>query len=612
MRNFIALLFLVQAVKTTPQGVRFEYYNPKAMEVYLAGDFNDWSTTLSPMKKESDGTFWLTLKLSPGKYEYKFIVDGQWTADPDNPVTAGVYGNSLIRVGEGYTILPPEMATNTPISSIVNFNIDARGNLTLDRDTLESGKWQYRAYDYMQDLKLDMDANLEDKADLWVRIRYNTKLYREQSTQLIPLKFERGFFTMNGGSFKFHAFYNAVKVKGPDPFKLLAEVGEFRRDFGDGEQGILLSFDRALVLQDVHLAYSNNILNDRDLLYAHIGREFGRFSLGALYRGQRGLEKLYRVPSPDSLEEEGSLLYFNTYENENLYGAYLNYLGNGFSLSLGGILGDRQLIAGERYRDDTPYPVNRSWPKSDILKGLFELQALTGKWIHKAFINYERHSYDDLFVQAGNRYFEYIRAGACTDYNGYFGLNFKYTLLNTDSLMKWEYLFEDIENQRLEYGEFPFIGYEHYLTLNPFFKVQFKGINLRYDGKFSSYAINQKPYTFENIFHMDFVLFKPVITYELRAFTIKSTFLDVDKTFFDHFAEIAYPVAKNVQLSLNYGYMPWNLEDEYIARREYLATQGVDYSLIKNNFKGLGSFLEIAESALSEQKGVQLWLKIAF
>ena len=33
------------------------------------------------MKNSADGTWKIKLKLSPGKYEYKFVVDGTWVQD---------------------------------------------------------------------------------------------------------------------------------------------------------------------------------------------------------------------------------------------------------------------------------------------------------------------------------------------------------------------------------------------------------------------------------------------------------------------------------------------------------------------------------------------------
>ncbi len=65
--------------------VEFTLDAPDAKKVFLAGEFNDWSPTATPMKKGDDGIWRLKLKLKPGKYEYKFVVDDVWMEDPVNP-----------------------------------------------------------------------------------------------------------------------------------------------------------------------------------------------------------------------------------------------------------------------------------------------------------------------------------------------------------------------------------------------------------------------------------------------------------------------------------------------------------------------------------------------
>jgi len=55
---------------------------PNARSVCVAGSFNDWDQKKTPMQKAADG--WkVTLPLPPGRYEYRFIVDGQWISDPN-------------------------------------------------------------------------------------------------------------------------------------------------------------------------------------------------------------------------------------------------------------------------------------------------------------------------------------------------------------------------------------------------------------------------------------------------------------------------------------------------------------------------------------------------
>lgn len=69
--------------------VEFEVEDPKAQQIFLAGDFNQWDPNTTPLKKDRDGKSWKTrLKLSPGRYEYKFWVDGQWVEDCKNKLSS--------------------------------------------------------------------------------------------------------------------------------------------------------------------------------------------------------------------------------------------------------------------------------------------------------------------------------------------------------------------------------------------------------------------------------------------------------------------------------------------------------------------------------------------
>jgi hypothetical protein len=59
--------------------------NLKAERVKLAGSFNDWDPEALSMTKTDSG--WIAaVKLSPGKYWYKFIIDGRWMIDTDNRI----------------------------------------------------------------------------------------------------------------------------------------------------------------------------------------------------------------------------------------------------------------------------------------------------------------------------------------------------------------------------------------------------------------------------------------------------------------------------------------------------------------------------------------------
>ncbi len=58
--------------------------HPNARVVAVAGSFNDWNQSQVLCGKE--GNEWICrIDLAPGKYTYKFIIDGDWILDPANP-----------------------------------------------------------------------------------------------------------------------------------------------------------------------------------------------------------------------------------------------------------------------------------------------------------------------------------------------------------------------------------------------------------------------------------------------------------------------------------------------------------------------------------------------
>ncbi len=92
---------LVKFNKRMPSGIKmvtFSIKKPAAKEIMLAGDFNGWDQKSTPLKKGNDGTFSLTMPLKPGRYNYKFIIDGNWTADPAATETSGPPYNNSVKI----------------------------------------------------------------------------------------------------------------------------------------------------------------------------------------------------------------------------------------------------------------------------------------------------------------------------------------------------------------------------------------------------------------------------------------------------------------------------------------------------------------------------------
>ena len=65
--------------------VVFSVAAPSAKEVYLAGDFNDWKLDGNSRMKQDSGVWKKRINLARGKYRYRFVIDGNWTEDINNP-----------------------------------------------------------------------------------------------------------------------------------------------------------------------------------------------------------------------------------------------------------------------------------------------------------------------------------------------------------------------------------------------------------------------------------------------------------------------------------------------------------------------------------------------
>jgi len=82
--------------------VTFTVHAERDKTVYLAGEFNGWDPTAKKMAyKAREGIYTATVKLAAGSYQYKFVIDGTWCADPENaeavPNDQGTF-NSVITV----------------------------------------------------------------------------------------------------------------------------------------------------------------------------------------------------------------------------------------------------------------------------------------------------------------------------------------------------------------------------------------------------------------------------------------------------------------------------------------------------------------------------------
>lgn len=137
MKKFLFVLLVLCSVQKYSQtvGVTF-YYKPQMQSfniVRIAGSFQNWSITDPNYIMTFDSTLNIykkTVNLAPGVYQYKFVVDGNWFTDPNNPVIVDpTYQNSQIIVSDPMItyLMPIDTNTVTPttlphIRAIFAFN----------------------------------------------------------------------------------------------------------------------------------------------------------------------------------------------------------------------------------------------------------------------------------------------------------------------------------------------------------------------------------------------------------------------------------------------------------------------------------------------------------
>lgn len=148
----------------------------EAKGVVLAGNFNSWNRHELQMTPLARG--WeLPYVLAPGMYEYKFIVDGKWISDPDNPFTNGTGegANSVMAVQPNYVFRLKGFANASHVTVSGSFNGWSKPGYTM---TLKNGEWVFPAYlrpgKHSYKFLVDGKWMLDPANKLWEENEYDT------------------------------------------------------------------------------------------------------------------------------------------------------------------------------------------------------------------------------------------------------------------------------------------------------------------------------------------------------------------------------------------------------------------------------------------------------
>jgi hypothetical protein len=226
--------------------VEFLYSDPYAGSVAVAGDFNGWSMDADPLEMDEEGVWRVVLDLEPGRYEYKFVVNGsQWMADPDNPKVVGDYGNSELVVGDDG--MPTETAeagtaepvSNTALSSRVKLDGWYRATYNTVSNVPSDPRWRLERPAHEVYLAIKPTVNENVTGDVTLRLDTGVgdinKLFAE---------FYSGNVVLSGSAFGVLGYYNEERYQFDNPIE---QLGHYNLDgtilqeriyYGRGSQGV--------------------------------------------------------------------------------------------------------------------------------------------------------------------------------------------------------------------------------------------------------------------------------------------------------------------------------------------------------------------------------------
>ncbi len=236
------------AVENAATGVRFRY-SGSAGSVSLAGDFNGWSTTATPMTKNGDAYEAVVAGLTSGEHQYKFVVDGNWIADADNPRTGGDFGNSVITVGADGKLAGTGTAATASVggsggdafvkaASSVNPKVQIDGRYVATyvgvRDRVHN-EWNVVKPGHNLDLVFNVQMNSNMTARLLTNVNgthENTEPWRVHSN------FDRGRMDLRMPRWSLTSFDNDGVVTVGDSLHTFGDVGIYHYAFGFNNSGL--------------------------------------------------------------------------------------------------------------------------------------------------------------------------------------------------------------------------------------------------------------------------------------------------------------------------------------------------------------------------------------
>lgn len=296
-------------VEKTDRGIRFTYYDPEAGKVSLAGTFNGWNDSATPMTKLESGEWEAYVDLGPGEHEYKFVVDGAWITDFDNPDTKpDPYGgvNSVVNINSQGDIVVSgagDRLANTALNPRIRFDGFFLFSARTLKDYDEDRRW--RLYRPRHAFDLNSTITINEQVEGYARLRTDSETNLLQVNNVSAWLNEAHILVTPPGVFDLRGYYNMEVLQSRDPLGLAGDVDlagtifDDHLEDGKGTAGAVFSTVRLGI--DWHAFAANvhdfDIYNDPNLydntgtdrIHARGSRSLGPVRVGANFFLDRDL-----------------------------------------------------------------------------------------------------------------------------------------------------------------------------------------------------------------------------------------------------------------------------------------------------------------------------------
>lgn len=629
-------------VEMTKQGVKFFYEAPNAGQVSVAGEFNDWNTSAHIMKMNNDGVWEIVIPLDSGAYMYKFVVDGNWVADPDNPKQQDDgYGgvNSLVEVGSSGDLIVEkviEQKQQTGVRTFLNPKVLFDGRV-YSKNIFEKEEYNDKLMldKPLYDMNLDMKIKFNSQVEGYTVMNINN-IAEGVDMWKTHLNFKRSYLKLDAPYFLVQAFDKYGFLTFDDPLHLVGALGFRDYDFGYDVMGVygksnvptvMLPLAKIPFTFNFEAVFGDNVGdNDMDVKAGrasgdfHVIPETASITLG--YGEYHAQLPVNSTSSQEHVSSEVDLQLNYSFDqpgwtaplNVSLMGEYYKFKDtdntNMDSLKTEFANGDR-MFAGLNI--DFPaaigmfahYQRNKISLQKDVTKNIltigstFETKTLTAKLSMSTW----KTEFPDSLL-SWRDYYVYMER---TDGNG-----------------RWFQTCSEVP-----FAKYTLVGYETALFWDIAAKYAFDFFGLDfavgYEGKIAQQDLKYEPKFVENILTWNWDISPKWSLYtDCRIPLYNDPFLGLktdygtwEDVFWSNFTSLTYHLSRNVKLSLYWGVNPIALStisDEFmpIGRFEYLNDIGNFENYLENSYTAMGERIRMAEKSLTQEQRIGLEAVITF